>query len=174
MTTDRRASDSPGIADEAARHRYLLGILCGVAEAMREAVPSSTEIVIHDLRRMEESIVAIVNGHVTGRAIGDGILQVPAGDRGLTELAETASDQHEPMVKVIGGYVSRARDGRELRSTSVIIRDAEGHPAAGFCVNVDLTGAQLLFRQVQSLLFPPPQTRTARRRNPRSAAPSRS
>jgi predicted transcriptional regulator YheO len=166
MTLRTSKSGKAAAADDAERHAYLVGVLGAIAEALREAVPSSTEIVVHDLRRMEESIVAIVNGQVTGRAVGDGILQVPTGDRGLTELTQMASDPGEPRVKVIGGYVSRARDGRELRSTSVIIRDLDGRPAAGFCLNVDLTGAQMLFRQVQSLLFPAPANEEGRASEP--------
>jgi predicted transcriptional regulator YheO len=37
------------------------------------------------------------------------------------------------------GYATRTRDGRELRSTSLVVRTPGGKPVVAFCINVDLS-----------------------------------
>lgn len=49
-------------------HPKLLSII-PIAKAVAETFGSNCEVVIHDFRNMENSIVAIFNGHVTGRTI---------------------------------------------------------------------------------------------------------
>ena len=101
-----------------------------IMKAIAAAVGPHCEVVLHDLsqRDMERTIVAIENGHVTGRTVGG-----PSTNRGLELLRREAEDHDEY------GYKGRTGDGRELRSSSVYLRDPDGHVIAALCINVDLT-----------------------------------
>ncbi|MGH3662795.1 MAG: helix-turn-helix transcriptional regulator, partial [Micromonosporaceae bacterium] len=92
------------------------------------------EVVFHDLSggQLEHTIIAIENGHVTGRSVGG-----PSTNLGLEVLHDETHD-HDTF-----GYRSRTQDGREMRSSSVYFRDGHGRVIASLCINVDLTGLQL-------------------------------
>lgn len=108
----------------------LLPALEPIMKAIAGAVGPHCEVVLHDLskRDVERSIVAIENGHVTGREVGG-----PSTNRGL-ELLRSEAEDHDEY-----GYKARTGDGRELRSSSVYFRDPDGRVVAALCINVDLT-----------------------------------
>lgn len=99
------------------------------------------EVVLHDLTKPDHSIVAISNGHVTGRKVGDG---PPAND--LYRFARS----HGP--DVLAGYRSHTADGRSLRSTTVFMRDDHGTAHAALGINVELSAIQALEAQLGFLL----------------------
>jgi predicted transcriptional regulator YheO len=106
-----------------ARLRALLPVVRGMAEMFGP----DCEVVLHDVSRLPHSIVAIENGSVTGRTIGD----APT-DRMLRSLrlADEARDVHV--------YVS-SRDGRLLKSLAVTLRDEDGRPFGLLGVNFDIS-----------------------------------
>ncbi len=106
----------------------LLSVLQGVAKALECAVNQHTEVVVHNLRQPESSIVEIVNGHVSGRPVGSAIIAGPAEDKAFDTLvaSKAAAPPHE--VRVVANYTSKAEDGRALRSSSVVMFDGEGVP----------------------------------------------
>lgn len=129
-------------------------MLGGVAEALQYVVDSQTEVVVHDLRRPESSIVAIVNGHVSDRREGQSVLSVPEEDAAFAKMLEQ-SFRHAPnAVEVTGNYNSRTRGGKPLRSSSVVFYDDEGAPGAALCLNRDLASAEKLLDALQSHIFP--------------------
>ena len=73
-----------------------------------EVVGRNTEVVLHDLADIDASVVAIVNGEVSGRTIGS-----PATDLVLRELEEDSGEQVPYRVR----YTARA-GGRTLASSS--------------------------------------------------------
>ena len=89
------------------------------------------EVVVHDLTGGENapSIVCIENGHVTGRKVGDGpshvALEALRGDRGHME-------DHL-------SYLTRTRDGKILKSSTIYIRDESGEAVGIFSTNYDIT-----------------------------------
>lgn len=99
-------------------------------KAIASAVGPHCEVVLHDLshRALEHTIVAIENGHVTGRAIGG-----PSTNLGLELLRDETADHDE------FGYRARTRDGRQLRCSSLYFRDEGGQVVAALCINVDTT-----------------------------------
>lgn len=101
------------------------------------------EVVLHDLRQPEHSIVAIANGHVTGRKVGGPIIGGPIDDNGLRAISEQSNNQN-----FVGNYISRTRDGRTLKSTTIFFRDSKGKLAIALCINLDLTE----FRRAKELL----------------------
>ncbi|RBB93774.1 hypothetical protein C3E97_032780, partial [Pseudomonas sp. MWU12-2115] len=64
-----------------AEKQAVLGALSATVKRVGAMVDAHTEVVLHDLGRPERSIIAIENGHVSGRQAGDAILSGPAGDR---------------------------------------------------------------------------------------------
>jgi len=132
----------------------LLDILSGVAEALRSVVNAHTEIVVHDLTNPEASIVSIVNGHVSGRQVNQSLLAGPTDDLAFDKMVRRGATEEPNAVVVLGNYTSHARDGRSLRSASMIIYGENRQPVAAFCLNVDATAGEQTFRQLQALLFP--------------------
>jgi predicted transcriptional regulator YheO len=112
-----------------------LGNLSLVVDAIGSVFGRHCEVVLHDLRHPERSVVAIANGEVTGRKIGSPLIAAPLQDIGIKAVLENSNTSSE----IISDYISHTRDGRTLKSTSVIFRDAKGKAKAGLCINLDLT-----------------------------------
>ena len=121
---------------------------------MECALNQHTEIVIHDLQRPESSIVDIVNGHVSGRQVGSPIIAGPADDQAFDTLIGGKSAAQSNEVRVVANYISRAGDGRPLRSSSVVLFDETGEAAAALCVNVDMGAVERIQRDLRSVLAP--------------------
>ncbi len=85
------------------------------------------EVVLHDYRQGEKSVVAVA-GRVTGRRVGGSLSEI-----GLRVLA-----QGEHAVNDLN-YVTRTRDGRVARSSTMPLRDDEGRVFGALCVNLDVT-----------------------------------
>ena len=102
-----------------------------------EVVGRNTEVVLHDLADIDASVVAIVNGEVSGRTVGS-----PATDLVLRELEEDSGEQVPYRVH----YTARA-GGRTLASSSFFIR-RDGRLIGMLCVNTDHT----LMRRLESLV----------------------
>lgn len=97
-----------------------------LVEPLQAAVPQPTEVVLHDLQRIPNTVRAIA-GIVTGRRIGD-----PPTDKLLERVA--AGDLSHEI-----GYRSQLPDGRILQSTTIIYSDRDGRAAAALCLNTDVS-----------------------------------
>jgi predicted transcriptional regulator YheO len=104
----------------------LVQIFRALVEPIARALPSSTEVVLHDLSLVPNSIVAI-SGNVTGRAVGD-----PPTDVLLRQVSQGFDDYNL-------NYESTLPDGRRMRSSTMLIRDIDGNPAAALCIHTDLS-----------------------------------
>lgn len=104
----------------------LIAVFTDLVEPLGRSLPASSEVVLHDLSRLPNSIVAIY-GDVTGRRVGD-----PATNL-LLEAAVTGS------FALNDAYETVLPDGRRMRSTTMIIRDVAGNPAAALCINTDIS-----------------------------------
>ncbi|HSL96015.1 MAG TPA: helix-turn-helix transcriptional regulator [Thermoleophilia bacterium] len=101
--------------------------LLPIVQGLAEMFGPDCEVVLHDLSRLPHSIVAIENGHVTGRTAGD----VPT-DLMLRTL-RAADDAHDVRL-----YVTSS-DGKILKSLAVTLRDEEGRAFAILGLNYDLS-----------------------------------
>lgn len=95
------------------------------------------EIVVHDLRDPRHAIVAIEN-NLSGRTVGD-----PATELGLARLADDSYPQ------VIANYPNRLSGGRQVKSTSIGVKNHDGRYVAALCLNVDLSAFQSLATVVE-------------------------
>jgi Uncharacterized protein conserved in bacteria len=117
----------------------LIAVFKELVEPMGRSLPSSSEVVLHDLSLLPNSIVAIY-GDVTGRRVGD-----PATDLLLQKVSDLSNDHNV-------GYETRLPDGRRIRSSTMIIRDVSGQPVAALCINSDLSAWVSVQRVVDMML----------------------
>ena len=100
------------------------------------------EVVLHDLTRpYGNTIVAIFNGHVTNRKIGDG-----GTNAGLELLrgSTAPADQYN--------IINKTDDGRILRSSSKYIC-IEGQAVGSICINWDITDLLSIHNTIDSIVF---------------------
>ena len=133
-----------------------LQVLKASITALASVIGRNTEILLHDLTCPERSVVAIANGHISGRHVGSPVLGGPEQDKGYEAVMAAAAASHGSEPVVIPDYPTLA-NGRSLRSATVVYRDSNGQPFASLCINTDLTGlnaAQTFLEQFQPLAQP--------------------
>lgn len=115
-----------------------------MAKGLAAQFGSSCEVVIHEIsdRSAESSIVAIENGHVTGRKVGDGPSHVV-----LEQLGKPRDDTEDQLC-----YLTRTPDGKVLKSSSMYIRDDEGKISAIFCINYDISALTMAEDAIRALV----------------------
>ena len=102
-----------------------------LAKGLAKQFGPNCEVVVHDLASNDpdSSIVAIENGHVSGRKVGDGpshiVLEALRGD--------------SSVLKDHFGYLTKTKDGKILKSSTIFIRDDDGKPVGIFAINYDIT-----------------------------------
>ena len=108
---------------------------CNFYFSLPKGLPASSapncEVVVHDLdsNDPESSIVAIENGQVTGRKVGDGPSHV---------VLETLRGDREKLQDHLC-YLTKTKDGKILKSTTIYIRNDDGTPIGIFGINYDIT-----------------------------------
>ncbi|MEA4941569.1 MAG: helix-turn-helix transcriptional regulator [Oscillibacter sp.] len=108
------------------------------------------EVVVHDLsRHPDHCIVAIENGHVSGRKVGDGASYVV-----LDQLTQADAQPEDHLC-----YLTRTPDGKILKSSTVYIRGAHKKVIAILSINYDVSKLMMVEDAVRSLTsVPGPQT----------------
>jgi predicted transcriptional regulator YheO len=89
---------------------------------------SNCEVVLHDFSNLSNSIIAIANGHVTGRDVGS-----PMTEYSLKVVNKGDTDHN------IINYTGKSFDGKVLKSSTFFIKDDEGVTIGCYCINMDLT-----------------------------------
>lgn len=121
------------------RRDDLIKVLKSFVEPLAAALGPQTEVVLHDLRNVDRSVVAIA-GEVTGRNPG-----APATDVLLQHLQAGRNDD-------LIGYWTATKSGRKLRSSTLFIRSEYGVPFACLCINVDMSDWLDLSKSLMALL----------------------
>jgi predicted transcriptional regulator YheO len=107
--------------------KRIFDLLSRLTSTLGELLGHSTEVVLHDLRKTDHSIVAISNPQVTGRKIGDT----------LDNLGIHLFESHN--FEDMANYETRTKTGKVLRSCSVFVRDNDGTAIGALCVNQDVS-----------------------------------
>src|SRR5579875_1938188 len=113
-------------------------VLKQLVQDLGEVLGDRCEVVLHDVTVPEHSIVAIANGHVTGRKVGDSI---PL--RALPALKDVSRARSRIR------YRTHSPKGAPMTSSSLALRDADGKVFAALCINWDV-GAYLAAAQVMN------------------------
>lgn len=132
----------------------MMNALHPVVEMLGRMVGHHIEVVLHDLERPESSIVAIANGHVSNRRVGNSLLSGPRDDQGFAAAVDTLSEHGEAVHSVVDSYPTLTRSGQRLKSSTVVFRDAAGTPFAALCLNADLTMVEAAHAWLGRLLQP--------------------
>lgn len=114
-----------------------------LARGLAEQFGSNCEIVIHDLSKehIDNSIVHIENGRVTGRKLGGSPSNVVI--EAIQKNPDDLKDQY--------AYLTRTDNGRILKSTTIFIKDDNGRPRYVFAINYDITNLLALESTIKSL-----------------------
>ncbi|MFZ5591254.1 MAG: helix-turn-helix transcriptional regulator [Bacillota bacterium] len=115
-----------------------------LVEGLGRTLGRHVEVVLHDVSRTEASIIAIANGHVTGRGVGS-----PATDLLMEYIAADA----ERRVDSVLNYLTTARDGRKLKSSTFLIRDEKEQVIGALCINMDLTHLDMAKKFLEELAW---------------------
>jgi len=99
--------------------------------------------VVHDLsRHPDHSIVAVENGGVTGRKVGDGASHVV--------IEQLQNQDTQPKDHLC--YLTRTPDGKILKSSSMYIRNSKGKVCAILSINYDISKLLMVESAVNELV----------------------
>lgn len=116
-------------------------LLIPIMQCIAAQFGDNCEVVLHDLQKgLENSIVAIENGHVTGRKVGD-----PSSNLGLEVLRGTDvnGDKYN--------YITQTSSGKTLRSSSMYLRDDKNKVIGSLCINLDISEFIAAEKAIQSM-----------------------
>ena len=121
-----------------------------IAAALAAQFGPNCEVVIHDLsaQNTEHPIVYIVNGHVTGRRVGDGPSKVV--------MEHILRGDEDPVDHL--AYLTRTPDGKILKSSTVYIRSGKGKVSAILSINYDISALLMVNNAVSGLISTPNET----------------
>lgn len=107
-----------------------LELLRQIAHGIAAQFGPNCEVVVHDLsRHPDHTIVAIENGHVSGRKVGDGASSVV-----LEQMEHPEREAQDHL-----SYLTRTPDGKVLKSSTVYIKNSKGRTAAILAINFDIS-----------------------------------
>ena len=114
-----------------------------IAAGIAAQFGSDCEGAIHDLsRHPDHSIVEIINGHVSGRRVGDGASQVV-----MEQLRSNDPDPEDHL-----GYLTRTADGKILKSSTIYIRNSKGNVSEILSINYDISRLLMVGNAIEGLV----------------------
>lgn len=132
---ERRMPNSPSV---------LLQQYVKLTEFLGLALGPDYEVALHDLTDRNRSIIAIANGHISGREIG-----APLTNVGLGILMDKSYETRDWLLH----YAGVSAGGRRLRSCTMFIKQG-GRLIGMLCVNFDDSRYQALSEAVLGLCHP--------------------
>ncbi|HEY8500103.1 MAG TPA: helix-turn-helix transcriptional regulator [Clostridia bacterium] len=118
-------------------------MLCQIIKGIAKQFGDKCEVVLHDLSKpFDRTIVAIENGHVTGRKVGG----CSTGE-GL-ELLRGGG-----VIKDRYSYLTQTKDGKTLRSTSIYLKDDDGKLIGSICVNYDISNFIMAKKTIEDIVI---------------------
>ncbi len=104
-----------------------------IAHGIARHFGSDCEVCIHDLQAndLEHTICYIINGHVSGRKLGDGASKIVLETLEALKKGENVSDHL--------GYRTHTSDGRILKSSTIFLKDETGKYRFILGINHDMT-----------------------------------
>ncbi|WP_250857108.1 helix-turn-helix transcriptional regulator [Oceanirhabdus seepicola] len=99
-----------------------------IANLTAKTFGKNCEVVIHDLSIPQNSVVYAVNNHVTGRKVGQSF------DHLVKQVLLSKNFQGD----YAANYKTTTEDGREIKSSTSLIRNYKGEVIGAFCINYDL------------------------------------
>jgi predicted transcriptional regulator YheO len=101
-----------------------------LVEFLGSVMGSQCEVVLHDVRNIENSIVAIKNSHISNRKVGGS----------LTDLALSILKNKSYLEKdFLLNYAGKTQEGKIVRSSTFFIKDESGEVIGMLCLNMDVS-----------------------------------
>ncbi|SEP44562.1 Predicted transcriptional regulator YheO, contains PAS and DNA-binding HTH domains [Amycolatopsis saalfeldensis] len=135
MTSEPEDRELNFTTAECAHAALVVSLVGPIVPALAQALAPRTEVVLHNLTAMPNTIAAI-GGAITGREVGG-----PPTDLGLRSFKEGQTDHWLR-------YSTELPDGLKMRSSSIYFHAPSGKPVACLCLNADITA----LHQAQEIL----------------------
>ena len=115
------------------RDDLTLESLVMIAHGIARQFGNDCEVCIHDFQAndLEHTICYIINGHVSGRKIGDGASKIVLETLEALKKGDNVSDHL--------GYRTHTSDGRILKSSTIFLKDESGKYRFILGINHDMT-----------------------------------
>ena len=98
-----------------------------VADMLVKTFGEDCEVVLHDLSDPQHSVVYVANDAVTGRKIGESFDQLVK----QVLLSDSLQDNY------VANYYFTARNGKRIRSSTLLIKSESGTLEGALCINLD-------------------------------------
>lgn len=105
-----------------------------------------SEVILYSFEDLDHSVIALYNGHISGREIGD-----PVTSFALSKLKDKGKEGPPYYLN----YLSLSKNNTPLRSSSLFILDKQGSPKGMLCINTDVSKYQQAADLLQQLAFMP-------------------
>lgn len=113
-----------------------------IAKIIGKMFGRNCEIVLHDFSDPSHSIIAIENGHVTGRKIGGPVTDFALSLRRKGGFGASKEDN-------VINYKTETKNGRILKSSTMLIKDKYRKIVGSLCINYDMT-SHLMFKKTMN------------------------
>ncbi len=114
---------------------YTFEFIKKFTENLGKLFGNKCEIIVHDFTKgYESTIVHVVNGELSGRAIGGCPTNL------FFEHLDELGDKEEEF----SSYFSTMPDGRLIKSSTTFLRDESGAIVGSICINVDVSHLAML------------------------------
>jgi len=113
-----------------------------VVKALADYLGPNVEVVLHDVTNSSSKIIAIENGYITGRSIGDS----------LTESGRIVIKKLEEGLDYFGPYKSLSSTKKNLRSITIAIRNKKKKIIGLLCLNMDISTLESIGNFIEPLL----------------------
>lgn len=104
-------------------HRFTI-----LVDFLGKALGPDYEVALHDLDPDNSAIVAIANGHISGRTIGSPLTNVS-----LRMIAQKLYETNDYSIN----YTGTSASGKTIRSSTMFVKDDNGEPVGLLCINFD-------------------------------------
>jgi predicted transcriptional regulator YheO len=119
----------------------MLSNMMPIVDTIGDMFGPNCEVVLHDLSKPKSSIIKIVNSHVSGRKIGDSLR-----DLIFTVLRSKKFDDNRLV-----NYMTKTKDGKTLKSSTVVLRDEDGELIGALCINYDISDLLIVDKRLKEL-----------------------
>jgi len=114
-----------------------------IADFLSKVIGDNTEVLIHDFTSYQESIVHIINGHISNRAVGDSITDL---------VLEFLKNESKGDNQYLCNYNSKTYNDKVLYSSTFFIRDEKNDVVGALCLNSDYSEIEKSFSLISSFL----------------------
>ena len=125
------------------KDKAILNSYLSVADGVAEFWGENCEVVVHNLSRLDSSVMKIINGHLSGRQAGAPITEVT--------LSFVNKMMANPGMRHVT-YFAKNKRGDTFKASISAIEGENGNIIGLFCINFYLTASLLSILQKKTML----------------------